>query len=54
MCKSSSMFRYTLELTQYNRARILRNLARKLSAKREKTPAFSTKTRDPCSDTPSN
>lgn len=32
-----------------NRARILRTLARKLSAKREKTPAFSTKTRNPCS-----
>ena len=39
---------------ELNRARILRNLARKLSAKREKTPAFSTKTRAPCSDTPSN
>ena len=37
-----------------NRARILRNLARKLSAKREKAPAFSTKTRNQCSDTPSN
>lgn len=37
-----------------NRARILRNLARKLSAKREKAPAFSTKPRNQCSDTPSN
>lgn len=37
-----------------NRARILRNLARKLSAKRGKAPAFPTKPRNQCSDTPSN